>query len=94
MAPLLADLLMGAAIIVALLAMWRLLGAMRAAFRAIRAGHAGAWLLTDPFRFHDPARTLPEARPHVEVVQRQFRRVLPLMALAFALALPAAILAR
>lgn len=94
MAAAIADILMAGAVLAALVAMWRLLRAMRAAIRAIRAGHAGSWLLFDPFRFHDQARAPPEARAHVAAVRAQFRRVIPLMALAFALGLPAAILAR
>jgi hypothetical protein len=94
MAGAIADLMMAAAVVIALVAMWRLLRAMAAALRIVRAGHAGPWLLYDPFRFHDATRAPPAAREDLARVRAAYRRILPLMALAFALALPAAILAR
>ncbi|WP_372624562.1 hypothetical protein [Falsiroseomonas sp.] len=89
-----ADILMAGAVLLMLVAMWRVLRAALAALRAMRAGHAGPWLLWDPFRFHEHARAPPAAQPHLEAFRGHMRRALPFMALAVALAIPAAILAR
>jgi hypothetical protein len=88
-----ADLMMAGAVALMLVAMWHLLRAMIAAFRAIRAGHRGTWLLWDSARFHDVARAPPEARPHVVAVSASFRRLWPWALAALALGVPAAILA-
>lgn len=89
-----ADLLMAGAVALMLVAMWHLLRAMLAAFRAMRAGHRGSWLLWDPQRFHDVSRAPPEARPHVLAVAARLRRLWPWALAAMALAIPAAILAQ
>ncbi|MGK7866278.1 hypothetical protein [Falsiroseomonas sp. E2-1-a20] len=88
-----ADLLMGGAVLLMAVAMAHLLRAMLATVRAMRAGHAGAWLLTDSLRFHDEARAPAAARPHVRAVRASFRRLWPWALAAMALAVPAAILA-
>jgi len=88
-----ADLLMAGAVALMLVAMWHLLHAMVAGFRAVRAGHGGAWLLWDAQRFHDASRAPPAAQPHVRAVTARFRRLWPWMLAAMALAIPAAILA-
>ncbi|NKE44955.1 hypothetical protein HB662_09205 [Roseomonas frigidaquae] len=88
-----ADLLMAGAVALMLVAMWHLLQAMAATFRAMRAGHGGAWLLWDAPRFHDADRAPPAARPHVRAVMARFHRLWPWALAAMALAIPAAILA-
>lgn len=89
-----ADILMAGAVLLMLVAMWRVLRAGLAALRAMRAGHAGPWLLWDPLRFHQRSRAPAEAQPHLDAFRGHMRRALPFMALSLALAIPAAILAR
>ncbi|MBU8542963.1 MULTISPECIES: hypothetical protein [Roseomonadaceae] len=88
-----ADALMAGAVALMLVAMWHLAWAKWAAFQAIRAGHGGAWLLWDFARFYDTSRAPPAAVPHVLAVRSRFRRLWPWALAAFALAIPAAILA-
>lgn len=89
----LAELLMAGAVALMLVALWHMARAMLAAARALRAGHRGAWLLWDSARFHDTSRAPPAAVPHVLAVRAAFRRLWPWALAAFALGLPAAILA-
>ncbi|PWS34207.1 hypothetical protein DFH01_26635 [Falsiroseomonas bella] len=93
MAAAIADILMGGAVLLMLVAMWRVLRAGTAAFRAMRAGHAGPWLIWDPLRFHDRASAPPAAQPHLDAFRAHIRRALPFIALSLALGIPAAILA-
>lgn len=88
-----ADLLMGGAVTLMLVAMWHLLHAMASTFQAMRAGHGGAWLLWDAQRFHDADRAPTAAQPHVRAVMARFKQLWPWALAAMALAIPAAILA-
>jgi hypothetical protein len=88
-----ADALMAGAVALMLVAMWHLAQAMWAAAQAMRVGHRGTWLLWDSARFHDISRAPPAAVPHVLAVRSRFRRLWPWALAAFALAIPAAILA-
>jgi hypothetical protein len=87
------ELLMVCAVAAMLPALWRVLRAMLAGGLAMRAGHAGRWMLWDPLRLHDIARAPPAAQPHLHAMRFHLRRALPFMALSLALAVPAAILA-
>jgi hypothetical protein len=93
MGAVLGELMMVAAVIAMLPAMWRLLRAMISAVQAMRAGHVGRWMLWDSLRFHDVARAPAAAQPHLRAMHVHLRRVLLPAGVALLLAVPAAILA-
>lgn len=87
------EAMMIVAVGVMLPAMWHLLRAMIAAVRAMRAGHAGRWMLWDQWRFHDVARAPEAARPHLRGMHGHLRRVVVFAGVALLIGIPAAILA-